>query len=79
MLFCGGLLRIISGTRIKRLIGGFSFGWFLIVILKCFSFCDRRAKEFKVLKYFCEYICSVLDREVHGPKYLSRSQSSLSS
>ena len=39
-------------TRIKRLIGGFSFGWFLTVMLKCISFCDRRAKEFKVSKYF---------------------------
>ena len=39
-------------TRIKRLIGGFSFDWFLIAILKCISFCDQRAKEFKVSKYF---------------------------
>ena len=38
-------------TSINRIIGGFSFDW-LIVILKCFSFCDRRAKEFKVSKYF---------------------------
>ena len=60
-------------TRIKRLFGGFSFGWFLIVILKCISFCDRRAKVFKA---FCEYICSVLDREVRCSKYRSRSQSS---
>ena len=51
-------------TRFKLLIGGFSFGWFLIVTLKCFSFCDRRAKEFKVSKYFAKYICSALDREV---------------
>ena len=49
---------------------------FLMVILKYISFCDRRAKEFKVLKYFCEHICCVLDREVRGAKYLSRSQSS---
>ena len=28
------------------------FGWVLIDILKCISFYDRRAKEFKVLKYF---------------------------
>ena len=33
-----------------RLISGFSFGCFLIVILKWFSFCVRRAKELKVLK-----------------------------
>ena len=38
-------------TSIKRLMGGFSFGWFPIVIhLKCNSFCDQRAKEFEVLK-----------------------------
>ena len=43
---------IISVIRIKWLIGGFSFSWFLIVILQCISFCDRRTKEFKVLKYF---------------------------
>ena len=29
-------------------VGGFSFGSFLIIVLKCFIFCDRRAKEFKV-------------------------------
>ena len=30
-------------------------------------FCDRRAKELQVLKYyFCENICSVLDRKVRG-------------
>ena len=29
-------------------VGGFSFGCFLIIVLKCFIFCDRRAKEFKV-------------------------------
>ena len=52
MLFCGELLWIVSATRIKRSIGGFSFGWFLIVILKCISFCDRRAKEFKVWSIF---------------------------
>ena len=28
------------------------FGWFLIDILKCVSFCDRRAKEFIVSMYF---------------------------
>ena len=39
-----------SGKR--RLIGGVSFGYFLIVDLKCFIFCDRRAKEFKVSKHF---------------------------
>ena len=33
MLIWGDLLWIISATRIKRLIGGFSFGWFLIIIL----------------------------------------------
>ena len=43
------------------------FGRVFTDILKCISFCDRRAKEFKV---FCEYICSALDREVHGSKYL---------
>ena len=66
VLFCGDLLWIISVTRIKRLIGGFNFDWFLIAILKCISFCNQRAKEFKV---FCEYIYSVLDREVRGSKY----------
>ena len=40
--------------------------WFLIYILKCYSFCGRRAKEFKVSKYFAKYICSVLDQEVSG-------------
>ena len=45
-------------TKIKRLIGGFSFGWTLIDILKCISFCDRRAKNFKVLK--CLVIIYVL-------------------
>ena len=34
----------------KRLISGVSFGCFVIVILKCVVFCDRRAKEFGVLK-----------------------------
>ena len=41
---------IYCGYPFKQLIGGFSFGWFLIVILKWISFCVRRAKEFKVLK-----------------------------
>ena len=50
MLICGDLLWMISATRIKRSVGGLSFGWFLIYILKCFSFCVRRAKEYKVLK-----------------------------
>ena len=35
----------------QRLIGGFNFGCFLIVVLKWFIFCDRRAKELEVLKY----------------------------
>ena len=47
MLFCGNY----CGYLFKQSIGVFSFGWFLISILKWFSFCDRRAKEFKVLKY----------------------------
>ena len=42
------------------------FDWFLICILKCFIFCNRRAKEFKVSKYFAKYICSVRNREVRG-------------
>ena len=50
VLFCGDLLWIISVTSMKQLIGGFSFGWFLIVILTCITFCDRRAKKFEVLK-----------------------------
>ena len=52
VLFCGDLLWIISVTKTKPLIGRFSFGWFLIVILKCISLRNRRAKEFKVLKCF---------------------------
>ena len=70
MLSCGELLWIISVTRIKRLIGGFCVGWFLTVILKCIGFCDQQVKEFEVSKVFCEYICSVLDREVRASKYL---------
>ena len=42
-LFCRDLLWIISVSRNKRLIGGFSFGSSLIVLLKCISFGDRRA------------------------------------
>ena len=34
VLFCGDLLWDVAVTRIKRLFGGFSFGWFLIVIVK---------------------------------------------
>ena len=41
VIYCGFYL---------RLFGGFSFGCFLIYVLKCFSFCVRRAKEFKVFK-----------------------------
>ena len=44
----------------------FFFGWALIDISKRFSFCDQRAKKFKVSKYFAKYIGSVLDREVRG-------------
>ena len=36
-------------------------GCFVILILKCFIFCDRQAKEFGVLS-----ICFVLDRKVRG-------------
>ena len=39
-------------TSIKRFFGGFSFGCFLIAILKCFSLYDCQAKEFKVSKHF---------------------------
>ena len=35
-LFCGDLLWIVSVTRIKRLIGGFSLGWFLIAVVKVY-------------------------------------------
>ena len=52
MLFCGDLLRFVGVTSVRQLFGGFSFGCFLVVMLKCFHFCDRRAKEFKVLKHF---------------------------
>ena len=48
--WCGSVI-IYCGYLFKRSIGVFSFGWFLISILKWFSFCDRRAKDFKVLKY----------------------------
>ena len=72
MLFCGDLLWIfIRVTRIKRLISRFSFGWFLIVTLKWFSFYVRRAKKIQSFKVSCEYICSVLDLEVCGSKYFS--------
>ena len=60
MLFCGDLSCSTRVTRIKRLIGGFSFGWFLIVILKCISFCDRRAKEFKVSENFANIFALLL-------------------
>ena len=73
-MICSGFL--FGVPRIKRSIGGFIFGSFLIVILKCVCFCDQRSKEFKVSKVFSEYICPALDREVHGSKYLSGSQSS---
>ena len=57
----------------KQLIGGFSLGWFLIVILKRIAFCDRRVKEFEVLN--CSVNIFVLfHREVHGSKHFSRSQ-----
>ena len=49
-LFCSVV--IYCKYSFKGLNGEFSFGWWLIVILKWFSFCDRRAKELKVLKYF---------------------------
>ena len=57
VLFCGGLLWIISVTKIKRLID-LVFGWFLIDLLECIGLCDRRAKGFKVSEYFV--IISVL-------------------
>ena len=60
VLYCGGLLWIISVRRIKRLIGG--FGWFMIVIIKSalVSVIDKRAKKFKVSKYFVNicWLCS---------------------
>ena len=58
----------------NRLFGGFSFGWFLIAILKCFGFYDRRTKEFKVLKCFVKIFVLFL---IEGAwfKYLSKSQS----
>ena len=48
---CGSVVIVV--TRIKQLFGGFSFGQSLIytVILKCFSFCVRRAKKFEVSKW----------------------------
>ena len=54
-------------TDVRRLFGGFSFGCFLIVIFKSFSFCDRRAKEFKVLKCLVNihvYIRFVMEKRV---------------
>ena len=36
---------------------------------------ERRNLKFQI---FCEYICSVLDREVRGSKYFSGNQSLLS-
>ena len=66
VLFCDGLLGIISATRIKWLIDRFSFR---IDILECIYLCERRAKEFKVPKYFVNTFCSVLDREVRGSKH----------
>ena len=69
MVYCGLSARQeLSGQLVDLIF----FGWILIDILTCISFCDRRAKEFKVL---CKYICSVLDREVRCSKYFSGSQS----
>ena len=44
MIYCGLLQWQVS----DGCFGGFNFGCFLIVALKCFIFCDHRAKEFKV-------------------------------
>ena len=63
VLLCDDLLWIMSATRIKWLIGGFSFGQSLIYILKCFSFCDRRVEEFKVLKCYVNiFVLFVIER-----------------
>ena len=65
MLLCGDLLWIsISVTSIKQLIGGFSSGWFLIVVIKCFSFCDRRAKEFKVSRPLNIFVLFLIEKSV---------------
>ena len=62
MLFCGDLWWIIGVRGINRLIGGFSFGCFLIVTFKCINFCDRRKKKFKVLKCFVNIFVRFLRR-----------------
>ena len=49
--------------NIQRLFGGFSFGCFLFVILKCFIFSDRRAKEFKVSRHFMNiFVLFLIDK-----------------
>ena len=45
MIYCGLLEWQVS----DGCLGAFSFGCFLILVLKCFIFCDRRAKELEVL------------------------------
>ena len=62
---------VISWTCISG--AGFSFDWFLIAILKCIGFGDRRAKEFEVSK--CSVLIFVLFLiEKCVVKYLGRSQ-----
>ena len=49
VVYCGLLTRQeLSGQLVDLIF----FGWVLIDILKCISFCDRRAKQFKVLNCF---------------------------
>ena len=43
-------------------------------LLKCFSSVFWQEKEFEAI-VVCEYVCSILDREVGGLKYFSGSQS----
>ena len=45
-----------------------------IYLLKCFSSVFLAIEGIRSCKVVCEYICSVVDREVRGLKYLSGSQ-----
>ena len=49
VICCGLLARQESSNQLMDLV---FFGLVLIDIIKCISFCDRRAKEFEVSEYF---------------------------
>ena len=52
-------------TSVRQLFGRFSLGCFLIVTLKCFRFCVRRAKEFKVLTCLVDiFVQFVIEKSV---------------